>query len=104
MQILLQALINAHGNPTTIGNTWATRLTLTAADNIAEFCAVLGTPNGSGGGYLLLTHKALLGLKKITQVDIYAAEGPYIVVGSDEDDVEEAESAQIVLVFTVKPV
>ena len=96
--------MNAYGGNPTIGTTWRSRLTLTPEKNPNEFNAVLGSPHGSGAGYILVTHKEKLGLMKISQVDIYAAQEAFTVTGSGEDEAEEGEDAQIVLVFTVKPV
>lgn len=57
------------------------------SDNEAEvngFYAILGTPNGAGGGFLLATHKARLGVKRFASVTVWNYPGAFsFALGQD---------------------
>lgn len=42
------------------------------ASTTDQFAALLGSPNGSGAGFLVSTHKAQLGHKTISEVEVWA--------------------------------
>lgn len=67
-----------------------------------EFHAVLGSPNGAGAAFFLLTHKEALGIKTLNKVDIFVPNIGYPVVGTNVDDI--AKNAKIMLLFTVSSV
>ncbi|KAJ4349454.1 uncharacterized protein N0V89_008069 [Didymosphaeria variabile] len=56
--------------------TWANRITFGIETEEAR--VLLGTPNGSGGAFLLNTHKDQLGLKRISEVVVWDYEGSVI--------------------------
>lgn len=97
-ELVFQALRNAYGGSPTIG-VWANRLTLTESDNPTEFHAVLGSPNGAGSAYFLLTHKGKLGIKTINKVDVFVPTIPFTVTGTTGGGI--ANTAKIMLLFYV---
>lgn len=69
------------------------------SDNEAEvngFYAILGTPNGVGGGFLLATHKARLGVKRFASVTVWNYPGAFSF-GLGED-------AKLMLSFEIETV
>ncbi|CZR52908.1 uncharacterized protein PAC_02785 [Phialocephala subalpina] len=100
LEIVCEAIYNAYG-ATTVGNSWYGRITLTAEKNPDEFAAVLGSPNGSGVGYFLLTHKQALGIKETTQVDIYMSDGEIDITSDFETSAISAGANGLELVFTI---
>lgn len=72
--------------------TWEEKITWTMDEEEGQ--ALLGTPNGSGCGFLLATHKSKLGLNTIKDVTIWA-----------DEPMELGESkGALSMYFTVKPV
>ncbi|KAK7419609.1 hypothetical protein QQX98_003200, partial [Neonectria punicea] len=67
---ILERVLDLSGGTSAIGD-WDNRLTIDVKRNPNEFYAILGSPNGSGGAYFLLTHKAKLGIRTIDTVDIF---------------------------------
>ncbi|ATZ51353.1 hypothetical protein BCIN_06g07600 [Botrytis cinerea B05.10] len=98
-EIVFQALTTAFGSSPTIG-TWTARLSLTQAEHPNEFFAVLGSPNGAGSAYLLLTHKEKLGVKTINKVDIFVPNIPYTITSTTGGGM--ASAAKIMLLFYVE--
>lgn len=94
---MFQALINKYGANPTIGK-WDNRLTLDATENQNEFNAVLGSPNGAGTAYFLITHKGQLGVKSINKIDIWVPNIPFTVVGTSPAG---ADAVKIMLLFYV---
>lgn len=90
------------GSPT-IGTWGSGRITFTAVDNPEEFHAVLGSPNGAGSAYFLLTHKTTLGVKRISKVDIFTPNVAYTLPTSLDSSSMPA-SVKIMLLFYVEPV
>ncbi|KAI8654687.1 hypothetical protein NCS57_01215600 [Fusarium keratoplasticum] len=101
LSLIFEALISKFGGFPTIGR-WGQRLTLDVEESPDEFHAVLGSPNGAGAAFLLLTHKEALGIKTINKVDIFVPNIGYPVVGTNVDDI--AKNAKIMLLFTVSSV
>ncbi|KAL1844146.1 hypothetical protein VTK73DRAFT_2641 [Phialemonium thermophilum] len=97
--LVFQALRNSFpGAAPTIG-TWGSRLTLTQAEHGDAFYAVLGSPNGAGSAYFLLTHKSKLGVKTIDKVDVFVPNVPFTV--SSASGSAAADAAKITLLFHV---
>ncbi|KAM6516420.1 hypothetical protein FALCPG4_014603 [Fusarium falciforme] len=101
LSLIFEALISKFGGFPTIGR-WGQRFTLDVEESRDEFHAVLGSPNGSGAAFLLLTHKEALGIRTINKVDIFVPNIGYPVVGTNVDDI--AKNAKIMLLFTVSSV
>jgi hypothetical protein len=95
---VFQALINKYGANPTISK-WDNRLTLSATENQDEFNAVLGSRNGAGSAYFLLTYKSELGAKTINKVDIWVPNIPFPVTGTSAEGGPDA--AKIMLLFYV---
>lgn len=94
--------MDKYGDTARIGD-WQNRNTFTRTEDADRFYAILGSPNGAGAGYLLLNHKAKLGIKTIQKVDVFVPKGSFSLVGVDPLG-EEAEGAQIMLLFYVTAV
>ncbi|KAL5095124.1 hypothetical protein Trisim1_003733 [Trichoderma cf. simile WF8] len=98
--ILFQALREKYSNSPTIPpiGVWNNRLTLDVVQNPRQFYAVLGSPNGSGVAYLLMTHKGSLGVKTVNRIDIFTGTTPFTI---PNDGIGTAEAAGISLLFYV---
>ncbi|KAJ4857103.1 hypothetical protein T069G_08000 [Trichoderma breve] len=100
LDLLFQALREKYSDSPTIPpiGVWKNRLTLDVAENPRQFYAVLGSPNGSGVAYLLMTHKGALGVKTVNKVDIFTGTTPFTI---PSDGIGKADSATIILLFYV---
>ncbi|QYT04593.1 hypothetical protein H0G86_011495 [Trichoderma simmonsii] len=100
LDLLFQALREKYSDSPTIPpiGVWKNRLTLDVVQNPRQFYAVLGSPNGSGVAYLLMTHKGSLGVKTVNKVDIFTGTTPFTV---PSDGIGEAPTASIILLFYV---
>ncbi|KAK0757245.1 hypothetical protein N5P37_009961 [Trichoderma harzianum] len=101
LSIILQALRQKYKDSPSVPpiGPWNSRLTLDVTQNPDEFYAVLGSPNGSGVAFLLMTHKAALGIKTINKVDIFVGDtNPYTI---PSDGIDGADAASIVVLFYV---
>ncbi|KAF5227313.1 hypothetical protein FAUST_11862 [Fusarium austroamericanum] len=101
LSTIFQAIINKDkndGQGRRIGK-WADRTTLTPSDHPDEFFAILGSPNGSGSAYFLITHKRALGVKVINKVDIFVPNIPLDVTGTSVN--EYLKERKVMLVFHV---
>lgn len=55
--------------------TWANRAVFTPDDDDDGFFAILAGAHGSGAAYFLLQHKAQLGLRRISEITVWAVSG-----------------------------
>lgn len=104
LRLAFQAVLNKHqkdGKGTNIGR-WRDRITFTVEDNPDELYAILGSPNGSGSAFFLITHKGALGKKTINKVDVFVPNVPYTVRGTTITFTEEV--AKIMFLFHVTDV
>ncbi|KAH8168362.1 hypothetical protein LIA77_11626 [Sarocladium implicatum] len=100
LSIVFQAMINKYGRGAMI-HKWANRASFTLADEPDELFAILGTPNGVGQPYFLITHKDAIGIKTINKVEVFVPNIAYPVGTTVPDD---ALAAKIMLLFTVTKV
>ncbi|KAL7910289.1 hypothetical protein GGI35DRAFT_479151 [Trichoderma velutinum] len=98
LTILLQAIRQKYSPTIPPIGVWNNRLTLDFNRNPDEFSAVLGSPNGSGVAFLLMTHKGALGIKTVSRVDIFIETDPFAIPNSG---IGNAKEAGISLLFYV---
>jgi len=84
--MIIAALQNLNPPIDVLPGTYANRITFTKAANPNQFHALLGSKNGAGCAYLLLTHKTDLGVKDITSVTVWHTDGDFNVVTGNLDD------------------
>ena len=72
-------------------------------DDINEFNALLGTPHGRGVANLLLTHRAVLGVKRVTRIHVWTKEQGGIPVRNGYADFENIGGDYINLLFEIAP-
>ncbi|KAL6812361.1 hypothetical protein J3E69DRAFT_376188 [Trichoderma sp. SZMC 28015] len=100
LDLLFQALREKYSDSPTVPpiGVWNNRLTLDVDHDSRQFFAVLGSPNGSGVAYLLMTHKGALGVKTVNKVDIFTGTTPFTI---PNDGIGTAKDASISLLFYV---
>jgi hypothetical protein len=69
--IIVEALQNLNPPVNILPGNYANAFTFTKANNPTEFYALLGSKNGAGCAFLLLTHKQDIGVRDITSVTVW---------------------------------
>ncbi|KAE9368332.1 hypothetical protein N431DRAFT_470048 [Stipitochalara longipes BDJ] len=86
---------------TSLGGTYATATTWTKDDNPDQFHALLGSKNGSGSAFLLITHKGPLGVKDITSVTVWHPAGAVGIPANLDPLNADLSGFKPTMVFTV---
>ncbi|KAK7928507.1 hypothetical protein PG985_005505 [Apiospora marii] len=101
VEIVNQAVINKFGPSPTIGK-WNTGR-LSFAQGEEGFDSILGSPNGRGCAWFLISHKGALGERTITQIDVFTGVLAYTVVGTAYNE-ETVQASKLFLLFHVQDV
>ncbi|KAK8013646.1 hypothetical protein PG991_009239 [Apiospora marii] len=101
VEIVSQAVINKFGPSPTIGKWNTGRLSFVQGDE--GFDSILGSPNGRGCAWFLISHKRTLGEKTITQIDVFTGVLAYTVVGTTYNE-ETVQASKLFLLFHVQDV
>ncbi|KAK7415956.1 hypothetical protein QQX98_005529 [Neonectria punicea] len=101
LSLTFEALISKFDGFPTIGR-WGQDSTLDVEESQGQFQAILGSPNGAGAAFFLISHKEALGIKTINKVDMIIPNIGYTVTRTNVDDI--AKNANIMLLFTVSSV
>lgn len=101
VEIVNQAVINKFGPSPTIGKWNSGRMSFAQGDE--GFDSILGSPNGRGCAWFLISHKRSLGEKTITQIEVFTGVLAYTVIGATYDE-ETVQASKLFLLFHVQDV